>query len=75
MRLSLNAVMWSLGAVLAVLTMVGCDTSVPTDATALPRARAPREWAMAHAKETGAPSATMPKQQAPNQGGADATRR
>jgi hypothetical protein len=69
MRLSLNMLVWGLAAVLALLTLAGCDTSVPTDASALPRSAAPREWALDHAKETGAPSSTTPKQHAPNQGG------
>ncbi|HEX3179380.1 MAG TPA: hypothetical protein VHZ49_22080 [Methylomirabilota bacterium] len=64
-----TTVMWSLAGVLSVLTLARCDSSVPTDPSALPRARAPRDWALSHAKETGAPTPDMPRQHPPNQGG------
>ena len=64
-----TTVMWGLVGVLSVLTLARCDSSVPTDPSALPRARAPRDWALSHAKETGAPTPDMPRQHPPNQGG------
>ena len=73
MRLTANTVMWGLAAVLAVLTLVRCDTSSPTSPAASPRSSAPRDWALNHGKETGAPSPDMPRQHPPNQGGSAAT--
>jgi hypothetical protein len=59
----------TLGAALALLSVMGCDTSVPNDPSAMPREKAPRDWAVSHGKETGAPTPDTPKQHAPNQGG------
>ena len=52
----------------ALLALAACDTTPPEPAAA-PRWTAPRDWAAAHGKETGAPTPNTPKQQAANQGG------
>ena len=59
---------------LGLLALSACD-STPPEPTATPRWKAPREWAAAFGKETGAPSPTTPTQHAPNQGGAPRTLR